>query len=184
MKKAGCLFFFGWVEKKQMQKNVVIFMVTIQDRTRTWRKEWLKSNAIKVKKMEKRISGLHHTALRPTKENYDKTVHFYTDLLGFTLDKQWTGILNGKETECCMIDTGNGTLIEIFGNDKSDDLNPEAIPHVCYASDDVPGLMEDLAKAGYPPVDLRGNPIAVPYEDMVLSEDPCALPLSKDHAAS
>ncbi len=122
--------------------------------------------------MEKRISGTHHTALRPTKENYDKTVRFYTDLLGFTIDRQWTGILNGQKTECCMIDTGNNVLIEIFGNGKSDALNPGAIPHVCYASDDIPSLMADLAQAGYPPVDPRGNLIDIPYEDMVLCEDP------------
>lgn len=122
--------------------------------------------------MKKLITGTHHTALRPTKENYDRTVRFYTDVLGFAVQKEWVGNLGGGEMKCSMIDTGDGTLIEIFGNGRSDELNIGSIPHVCYASDDVPAVMEAAAKAGYQPTDARGNPTDKPYEDMVLNENP------------
>ena len=39
--------------------------------------------------MCKLINGIHHTALRPTKENYEHTVNFYTTVLGFTVQKEW-----------------------------------------------------------------------------------------------
>lgn len=32
--------------------------------------------------MSRLINGTHHTALRPTKENYQGTVSFYTGVLG------------------------------------------------------------------------------------------------------
>lgn len=122
--------------------------------------------------MKKLITGTHHTALRPTKENYEHTVRFYTDVLGFTIQKEWTGNIGGVEIKCSMIDTGDGTQIEIFGNGKSDELKIGAIPHVCYGTDDVPGVMEAVGKAGYHPTDARGNLSDKSYEDMVLSEEP------------
>lgn len=122
--------------------------------------------------MSKLINGTHHTALRPTKENYQRTVSFYTDVLGFTIQKEWEGQINGVEMKCCMVDTGDGSLIEIFGNGKSDVLNIGAIPHVCYKTDQVPAVMEAAAKAGYAATDAKGNPAEKSYEDVVLSEKP------------
>ena len=35
--------------------------------------------------MSQWIDGVHHIALKPTAEQYEKTVEFYTQLLGFCL---------------------------------------------------------------------------------------------------
>lgn len=122
--------------------------------------------------MCKLINGIHHTALRPTKENYEHTVNFYTTVLGFTVQKEWVNRVGDEEIKCSMIDTGDGSQIEIFGNGKSDELNIGAIPHVCYATEDVPAVMETVAKAGYPPVDAKGVPVEKSYNDIVLCENP------------
>lgn len=57
-----------------------------------------------------KLSGTHHTTLRPTKENYQRTVSFYTDVLGFTIQKEWKRQMNGVKMKCCMVDTDDGSL--------------------------------------------------------------------------
>ena len=39
--------------------------------------------------MSQWIDGVHHIALKPTAEQYEKTVEFYTQLLGFEVKKSW-----------------------------------------------------------------------------------------------
>ena len=39
--------------------------------------------------MSKWIDGVHHIALKPTKEQYEKTVAFYTEVLGMEVKKSW-----------------------------------------------------------------------------------------------
>lgn len=64
----------------------------------------------------------HHSALRPTAENFDRTVQFYTDILGFQTDKAWTTFFNqGKPMKCAMIHPGDGIMIEIFGGGQAED---------------------------------------------------------------
>ena len=37
--------------------------------------------------MSQWIDGVHHIALKPTAEQYEKTVEFYTQLLGFEVKR-------------------------------------------------------------------------------------------------
>ena len=44
------------------------------------------------------IDGVHHIALKPTVEQYEKTVEFYTQLLGFEVKRSW-----GDPQHPCMM---------------------------------------------------------------------------------
>lgn len=121
---------------------------------------------------ERLIGGVHHTALRPTRANYDRTLRFYTQVLGFSkrLDLQLAG--PDGPVPGAMLDAGDGTLVEIFGNGDSDAPILGTIKHICYRTADVDGLMARLQQAGYPPCDPGGRPRAEACADVTLSSDP------------
>lgn len=114
----------------------------------------------------------HHTALRPTRENFERTIQFYTETLGFKIDKQWDWKNGDRITPCAMIHPGDGIMIEIFGNGMNDEMPTGAYPHVCYEVDDVAALMKKLEAAGYSAVDPQGNPFPDVYTDFQMREEP------------
>ena len=86
------------------------------------------------------IKGIHHVSLKcSSKEEFDKTVEFYRDILGLSVLRSWdTGI---------MFDTGSG-IIEIFSNGDGN-LKQGTIRHFALATDDVDACVKAVREAGY-----------------------------------
>ncbi len=86
------------------------------------------------------IKGMHHVSMKTcSKEEYEKVVSFYKDILGISVAREWDkGI---------MFDTGNG-LIEIFDNGIE---NPGrgVIRHFAFSVDDVDLCVKKVQEAGY-----------------------------------
>lgn len=79
--------------------------------------------------------GIHHTALRAL--DLERSIAFYTQALGFQVIARWQ---EGPET-IAMLDTGNGTVLEIFhGGLAADPPNHQAAGgwlHLAFSVDDV-----------------------------------------------
>lgn len=56
--------------------------------------------------------GVHHIALNVS--DFEKSLKFYTEGLGFTLYRKW----GGPEKQIAMVDIGDGNYMEIFSNAK------------------------------------------------------------------
>nr|MCR4777732.1 VOC family protein [Lachnospiraceae bacterium] len=76
------------------------------------------------------ITGIHHISLKcESKKELDKVKHFYLELLGFSLKREWP--------DGIMIDAGN-CLLEVFSNGPGV-KEKGAIRHMAFATDDVDG---------------------------------------------
>jgi glyoxylase I family protein len=90
------------------------------------------------------ITGIHHIALRcHGLEQYNRAVHFYCDLLGLKMYKQW----GGGDACSCMLNTGAGCM-EIFSN-GTEDLPHGKLQHVAFATDNVDELVEKVRAEGF-----------------------------------
>lgn len=98
------------------------------------------------------IKGIHHVALKCCgKEEFEKTVSFYRDVLGLTVVRTWeSGI---------MFDTGSG-LIEIFNNGDIQ-LPQGVIRHFAMETEDVDACVRAVSDAGYE-VFIGPKDIAIP----------------------
>ena len=67
------------------------------------------------------FEGIHHIAMDV--ENFDKTVNFYTEGLGFKIHASW----EKNNVRGAMLDTGDGTYFEIF--EKTDNKKSQ-IPYI------------------------------------------------------
>lgn len=121
---------------------------------------------------QKMITGVHHTALRPTRDNLACTIAFYTQVLGFEKVRDLSLQTKDGLVLGAMLDSGDGSLVEVFGNGDSDETRLGTVAHICYRAQDVPAVMAAAAQAGYPPTDPSGQPRESVYEDVVLSQDP------------
>ena len=94
--------------------------------------------------MGKRVSGIHHVALKcQNQEEFNKTINFYHDILGMEIIRTWG---DGKESGI-MLSAGNA-LVEIFANaDRR--LEQGAIRHIALATDNPDECIEEVKKAGY-----------------------------------
>ena len=95
--------------------------------------------------MAKLITATHHIALKcHGAEQFEKMVDFYCNVLGLELTRRWgTADLPGA-----MIDTGNGTRLEINAN-AVDDPGQGALRHLALATPSVDACVEAVQKAGY-----------------------------------
>lgn len=64
--------------------------------------------------MSQWIDGVHHIALKPTAEQYEKTVEFYTQLLGFEVKKSW----GDPQRPCLMVSCGDNSCMEILNGEE------------------------------------------------------------------
>ncbi len=94
--------------------------------------------------MEKLIKGIHHAGLKPAREQYDKTVGFYTELLGMAPVRSW--VKEGNRG--VMIDTGNG-LMEIIEQPEAAPSGIGSPEHLAFGVSDVDALTEAVRAAGY-----------------------------------
>lgn len=89
------------------------------------------------------ISGIHHVCLKTAgRAAWEKTVAFYTQVLGCPLVRSW-GQGDGSGA---MLDLG-GCLLEIFA-DGDGPLPPGVYRHVAFRTDDVDGAVERMRRAG------------------------------------
>ena len=73
--------------------------------------------------------GIHHVAI--TVKDYDKSVNFYKDGLGFKEHITW----GDDDSRACMLDIGNNNIIEIFSGRK--EKGSEGLwQHLAFATDD------------------------------------------------
>ena len=86
--------------------------------------------------------GFHHVAIRAW--DFDASVKFYTEGLGFTRKIGW----GEDEKRAVMLDAGDGNYLEIFAN-GSEGKKPEgAILHLALRTTDVDSAMEKARAAG------------------------------------
>ena len=93
--------------------------------------------------MSKLITGIHHVALKCCGvEEFEKTVHFYRDILGIPVARTW-----GEGTGSgAMLDTGSG-VIEIFANGE-ERLPKGAVRHFALGTEDVDGCVAAVRAFG------------------------------------
>ena len=105
--------------------------------------------------------GFAHIALRVS--DFDRSLSFYTEGLGFRLSHMWDN--NGNPA--ALIDFGNGFL-ELFGGAQKGEISSCAgsLPHFAFASEDVKKTFEIALSAGATP---KREPV-----DLLL---PCTPPL-------
>lgn len=110
--------------------------------------------------MSRMINGVHHIAVKPTAEQYEKTVKFYTELLGLEVVRQF----GNPELPILMISCGDGTCMEIVPQESPSPAGG-ALAHIAFSTDKVDEVVEIVRKAGYPiksepkDADLNGFPI-------------------------
>ena len=101
------------------------------------------------------IKGIHHVSMKcSNQEDYEKTIHFYKDILGLSVARSWNAGI--------MLDTGAG-LIEIF-NDGEEKLDKGVIRHFAFAVDYADRCIHTVRKAGYE--------VFVEPKDVVIASNP------------
>lgn len=101
------------------------------------------------------INGVHHIALKCAgKEEFEKTVRFYQEVLQMSVVRSWEGGI--------MLDTGSG-LMEIFDNAEGA-LPQGAIRHFALATGDVDTCLARVREAGYE--------VTMEPTDIVISSQP------------
>lgn len=100
--------------------------------------------------------GVHHIALKAKGiPAFEKTVHFYTQLLGMPVVRSW----GEGENVGMMVDIGGGSVMELFAN-APDELPQGAIRHIAFATDDVDACVKAVEEAGYE-ITVRPNDITI-----------------------
>ncbi|MDF2721059.1 MAG: lactoylglutathione lyase-like lyase [Paenibacillus sp.] len=86
--------------------------------------------------------GFHHVAIKVV--DFDATVTFYSDVLGFRMRNQW-GEGDGRGA---LLDTGDGNYLEVFAGGKEARKDQGAWMHVAFRCDDVDAVTERVRAAG------------------------------------
>lgn len=87
--------------------------------------------------------GFHHVAIRTS--NWDKSLDFYINGLGFNQKIAWNEIPN----RAVMLDTGDGNYLEIFEREIKPEFSGEAhVLHFCLRCDDCEKAVEIARAAG------------------------------------
>ena len=107
----------------------------------------------------KMTKGVHHIALKcKGMEQFEKTVHFYRDLLGMDVVRSW-----GEAPNCgIMLDIGNGSVMEIFSN-AEEQLGLGTIRHFALVVEDVDACAKICEDNGYD-VFMKPNDIVIASE--------------------
>lgn len=104
------------------------------------------------------ICGIHHVALKcDGTAEFDKTLHFYQDVLGLEPVRSW----GEGENAGAMLSTGDG-LLEIFASGRK--LPQGAIRHFALRTERVDDCVAAVRAAGYP--------ITVEPKDIVIASNP------------
>lgn len=104
------------------------------------------------------ICGIHHVALKcDGTAEFEKTLHFYQDVLGLEPVRSW----DEGENAGAMLSTGDG-LLEIFASGRK--LPQGAIRHFALRTERVDDCVAAVRAAGYP--------ITVEPKDIVIASNP------------
>ena len=104
------------------------------------------------------ICGIHHVALKcDGTAEFEKTLHFYQDVLGLEPVRSW----GEGENAGAMLSTGDG-LLELFASGKK--LPQGAIRHFALRTERVDDCIAAVRAAGYP--------ITVEPKDIVIASNP------------
>ena len=104
------------------------------------------------------ICGIHHVALKcDGTAEFEKTLHFYQDVLGLEPVRSW----GEGENAGAMLSTGGG-LLEIFASGRK--LPQGAIRHFALRTERVDDCVAAVRTAGYP--------ITVEPKDIVIASNP------------
>lgn len=107
--------------------------------------------------------GFHHIAIRVF--DFDKTVAFYTEVLGFTERVRWGEDAN----RAIMLDTGDGNYLEVFAGGREGQKDEGAFLHLALRSDNVTEAIELARAAGMEitvepkEVELGGIPVKIAF---------------------
>ena len=108
--------------------------------------------------------GFHHLALRAI--DYDATLTFYCDVLGFRRAYGWgeDGREKGeKDTRVALLDTGDGNYLEVFAGGT--EVLPEgAFFHFALRTSDCDAAIERARQAGAP-VTMEPKDLTPPNAD-------------------
>lgn len=86
--------------------------------------------------------GFHHVAIRAY--DFDETVRFYSEILGFRERIAW-GEGDGRAV---MLDTGDGNYLEVFAGGTRQAKPEGAILHFAIRTDDCDAALERARAAG------------------------------------
>ncbi len=104
------------------------------------------------------ICGIHHVALKcDGTAEFEKTLHFYQDVLGLEPVRSW----GEGENAGAMLSTGDG-LLEIFASGRK--LPQGAIRHFALRTERVDDCVAAVRAAGYP--------ITVEPKEIVIASNP------------
>ena len=102
--------------------------------------------------------GFHHLAIKV--RDFDASMRFYRDALGFTEKISW----GEGDNRAVMLDTGDGNYIEMFAG-GSIEPKPEGIyMHVAFRTDDCDAAIEKARAAG--------AEVTVEPKDVVIQSNP------------
>ena len=105
--------------------------------------------------------GITHVALRAA--DFERSLEFYK-AIGFTVFRQW----GTPESRIALLDSGDGTLIELFSKIQPGEPNGDAAggySHVAFHVDDVDAAFQRALNAGAKPkiepkfVDIASEPM-------------------------
>lgn len=106
----------------------------------------------------KHTKGIHHVAVKAKGiEQYEKTMHFYTEVLGMPVVRRW----GAGDDIGAMVDTGN-SVMEIFSN-APDTPDQGALRHIAFDVEDTDACVQAVRHAGYE--------ITVEPKDIVIQAD-------------
>ncbi len=86
--------------------------------------------------------GFHHLAIRAA--DFEKSVKFYKDILGFKETVSW----GEGDDRAIMLDTGDGNCFEIFAGGSSEKKPEGALLHIALRTTDCASVIEKVRFAG------------------------------------
>ena len=101
--------------------------------------------------------GFHHIAIRV--RDFDASVEFYTQGLGFTKTLQW----GEGDSRAVMLDTGDGNYLEVFAGGSAEPKPEGAFIHLAFRTDDCDKAIEAARAAG--------AEVTIEPKDVVISGD-------------
>ena len=103
--------------------------------------------------------GFHHIALKAA--NFEKSVKFYTEGLGFLISMSW-GEGNGRAV---MLDTGDGNFLELFAGGAPGEKPEGSLLHMAFRTDNCDMALNQAIAAGAVvtkepfDVDIKSDPV-------------------------
>ena len=86
--------------------------------------------------------GFHHVAMKVA--DFDGTVRFYTEALGFRAVTAW----GEGAKRAIMLDTGDGSCLEIFAGGSLEPKGNGAVAHFALRTKDIDAVIERVRAAG------------------------------------